>query len=268
MTSGALVTTAVAVGLAVAVAAQKPRPAFEVVSVKPQRDARSIAQPFPQIQPGGGFTAARTTVQTLVQFAYDLQPYEIAGGPGWIRQSQFEVNAKAGREATAEQIKLMVHSLLADRFQLVSRVEPRDMRYQALVAVRPGGPSGPGLVSIPDCSPQVVSDLQRTFPDRYPIGGAGTTVVCASGGLAALAAVLSTTEGPVIDTTGLKGNVYIALRSQWSLAGAMRRRQLDPDPDLPALSTALEEQLGVKLESRRGPINVLVIGTVELPTPD
>ena len=93
---------------------------------------------------------------------------------------------------------------------------------------------------------------------------------CSSKGLGDLAILLSMGQSaPVIDATGLTDSFYYTIRSQFNPAAAfLGRGAANDDPNLPALSTALDEQLGLKLESRRGPVEVLVIDSVERPTPD
>ena len=92
---------------------------------------------------------------------------------------------------------------------------------------------------------------------------------CSSVGLNDLAIFLSLAGTLIIDATGLTESFYYTLRSQFSpLPAALAGRPNTPDPNLPALSTALEEQLGVRLQSRKAPVEVLVIDSVERPTPD
>jgi uncharacterized protein (TIGR03435 family) len=137
------------------------------------------------------------------------------------------------------------------------------MRVLALVPVRPEAPLGPALIRIDACSPAIIEDLRQRFPDRYPTPGSGLSSGCSSRGLDNLATLLSIGNTPVIDATGLTGSFYFTIRSQISAAVPGRANN---DPNLPALSTALNEQLGLKLESRRAPVDVLVIDSVQAPT--
>ena len=180
----------------------------------------------------------------------------------------FQISAKAENDAPAAQIELMVQSLLKDRFKLVVHREPREMSVQALVRARPNGSLGPGLVRMDECSPSIVNELRRKFPEKYPTPSGGMISGCSSMGLGSLATGLTLGLGtPVIDATGLTDSFYYTLRSQFSMVAAYVRAP-NNDPNLPALSTALDEQLGLKLESRRGPLDVLVIDSAEMPTPD
>ena len=249
--------------------AQQTTPRFEVASIKPT-ESRTPSGPFiPRAQPGGRFSAGLATVDSLLWFAYGVRQDLIVGGPDWVRQDRFDISAKADTDAPADQIKLMVRSLLEDRFKLVTHIERREIQVLALVRARPDGPLGPGLVSMDQCSPAVVNELRRKFPEKYPspIGG-GMISGCSSMGLGNLAILLTMGKGtPVIDATGLTDSFYYTIRSQFSPAAAFLGRE-NTDPNLPALSTALEEQLGLKLQSRRAPVEVLVIDSVEMPTPD
>jgi uncharacterized protein (TIGR03435 family) len=270
---GALITFIVLAGAPVI--GQEPAPpklTFDVASIRPQSSSvtlTNLAGTFARVRPGGGFSGTHATVASLIMFAYDLKDYQIAEGPGWIRESYFDINARAERpDARDEDIRLMVRSLLEDRFGLVAHMEPREMRFQALVRARPDGPLGPQLLPIDECSSGFVNELRRKDPDTYtiPLGG-GIMAGCTSPGATRLADSLTLGLGaPVIDETGLTGSFYYTIRSQFSVAARFfggARTDLD---GLPALPTALEEQLGLRLESRRGPFQVLVIDSVQQPT--
>jgi len=243
-----------AMTVAVTLTAQAPKRSFEVGSVRPSGPSTPSSDPVVRVRPGGVFHPTHATIESLLVFAYDLRPYRIVGGPSWVRRDLFEINARAGYDAAADEIKLMVQSLLSDRFKLVIRREQREMRYAALVRARPNGPLGPKLVSLEECTPAIVNELRRKFPEKYPPPTGGGITGCGASTLADFLTLLGT---PVIDATGLNGGVYYTLSYR---AGA------DSDSNLPAISTALEEQLGLKLESRRGPVDVLVIESIQPPT--
>ena len=146
---------------------------FEVASIRPQSSSvtlTNLAGMFPRVRPGGGFAATHATVASLVMFAYGLKDYQIVEAPGWIRETYFDINARAERpDAPDEDIRLMVRSLLEDRFGLVAHMEPREMRFQALVRARPDGPLGPQLLPIDECSSARVNELRRRDPGTYTI---------------------------------------------------------------------------------------------------
>jgi uncharacterized protein (TIGR03435 family) len=249
--------------LAASIAAQEAKPRFDVASVR--RTESTFPRPgvIPQALPGGRFYASFATVEDLMGFAYDLRPHQIVGGSDWVRSHRFEINARAATEAPPDQIKRMVASLLDDRFKLVTHIEQRDVQVLALVRARPDGPLGPALIRIDECSPAMLGELRKRFPEKYPTPGNGLTSACSSRGLDNLAILLSIGGTPVIDATGLTDSFYFTIPSQGIPAVPGRT---NADPNLPALSTVLDEQLGLKLESRRGPLDVLVIDSVQEPT--
>jgi uncharacterized protein (TIGR03435 family) len=259
----------VAVGVTAQATQQQAAPAFEVASVKPAESLRLSVAPVPRAQPGGRFRADSAPLSSLLWFAYGVRHDLIVGGPEWVRQDLFQISAKAQDDASAAEIGLMVQSLLRDRFRLVAHKELREMPVQALVRTQPDGPLGQGLLPMSECSPAIVNELRRKLPEKYPTPMGGMISGCSSVGLDSLATLLSLEGTPVIDATGLTGSFYYTLRSQFSpVPEALLGRPNTHDPNLPALSTALEEQLGLRLQSRRAPIEVLVIDSVERPTPD
>ena len=245
----------VSVVLGATLSAQAPRPAFEVASVK-KRDQPASIPPTktPPLSPV--FYSPNATVASLILFAYNLRDFELVGGPEWMRRDQFEVNARAAAEVSDDQKRLMVQSLLEDRFTLVVRKERQDMRYSELVLARSDGRVGPKLTACgnPEAPPT---------PVRIPRGGMVMGARCAAiSQIARLAAGML--RMPVVDRTGLTGMwgyelVYLD-PGTWGSA--------EPEPQLTAFPTALQEQLGLKLEAVRGPVDVLVVESVEQPTPD
>jgi uncharacterized protein (TIGR03435 family) len=220
-----------------------------------------------------GITARQETVHSLIINAYGVLPYQIVGGPDWVKSDRFDIDAKAGTNVPAAQIEVMTQSLLEDRFKLVVHREQREMRHQALVLARGANVLGPGLFRMDvACTPMAVNELRRQFPEKYlsPLGN-GLISSCSTQGVNMLAASLASDLGtPVVDATGLEGPFYYAFRAEWprrnsNLGSNLGAPQGDPS-DLPALSTAFDEQLGLKLESRKGPIEVLVIDSVSRPT--
>src|SRR5687768_8830582 len=239
--------------LGVTLAAQAPRPAFEVVSVKKLAQPRFVP---PTKRSPLEYYSPTATVASLIQFAYNIRDFELIGGPDWIRRDPFEVNARAATEVSEDEKRLMVQSLLADRFKLVVRKGRQEMRFSELILARSDGRVGPKLTACgnPDAPPT---------PVRIPRGGMAIGARCvAISQIARLAAGFL--RMPVVDRTGLTGMwgyelVYLDAAG-W---GA-----IEPEPQLTAFPTALQEQLGLKLESTRGPVDVLVVESVEQPTPD
>ena len=251
-------------GGVVAQAAQSPKPAFDVASIR-----RNVSGSFPvgpEARRGGSFIATNTTLAWIVRFAYDLPDYRLVGGPDWVRRDRFDVEARAGGDASAEEIKRLVKALLEDRFQLVIRQERRQGPVYTLVLARSDRQVGPNLrASAAGCAapggPGETNEERRT-----PNGGVETRRTCAS--MSALVASFSNAlQAPVDDKTALMGMWDFEL----SFTGERRRNAnaaaVAQDPnEAPALFTAVQEQLGLKLEPGRGPVDVFVIESAAQPT--
>jgi len=244
-------------------AAQSPDPVFDVVSIK-----RNVSGSFPigpEARRGGSFVAIGATLERIVRFAYDLPTYRIIGGADWVRRDRFDIEARAGRDIPSEAIQRMVRSLIADRFQLVIRQERRDDTIYALVLARDDEKLGPGLRRAAANCAQPVGRGETMEETRTPNGGVSTQRTCAP--MAVLVSSLSNAlQAQVDDKTALSG----LWDSELSFTGE-RRRNTTPesvarDPnDAPALFTAVQEQLGLRLESGRGPVDVLVIEPAAQP---
>jgi uncharacterized protein (TIGR03435 family) len=268
----------IAIGIlnAPAVRAQSATPlTFEVASVKPNSgDDRRVGI---QLQPGGGLRTTGTTLKFLLTFAYDVRDFQISGGPGWINSDRFDIVAKSERgssqstpddmrEMTDAQMKTSVElvrqklqALLADRFQLTLHHETKEQPVYALVI----GKNGLKLQES-----QVKEGAGRhMMMNRGELNGEGVP-------LEFLASTLSSQLGrPVIDRTGLKGHYDFKL--QWtpdpgqSMGGPPPpgvEAPPPPDPNGPSIFTAIQEQLGLRLESQKGPVDLIVIDRVEKPS--
>ena len=227
---------------------------FEVASVKPNTSGSQNSNM--ELHPGGRVTGTNVALGGLLRTVFNLQPHQLVNAPEWIDTARFDIEAKPDREystredALAPELLAMLRNLFADRFKLIAHREMRDTPVYALVKARTDGRLGPQMrPSTVDC--EAVRCRISTNAGR--ITGTGTT-------LSELMRRLSPTVGrPVVDRTGLSGSYDLEL--QWS-----------PDPTAdtagPSIFTAIQEQLGLKLESQRAPIEVLVIDRLELPTPD
>ena len=258
-------------------------PTFEVASVKPNKsgDQRVMMQ----LPPNGRITATNIPLRMLLRQAFDVQDFQIVGGPNWIASDRFDIVAKApdGMTTGPEQIRPMLRALLADRFKLVTHHETREMAIYSLVLARADGKLGPKLSAAKvDCEARFSAARRGGPPPECPAPGQPIECGFMMGGgnmnvggmpMLELARALSPMVGRiVIDKTGLKG------RYDFQLAFAPEGRGFGPgpagaepppaDPNTPSLFTALQEQLGLKLESERGPVDVVIIDRVELPTED
>lgn len=266
---------------------------FEVASVK--RNTSGARSSMNTTQPGGRFLATNVTLSRLIQAAYLLDESQLVGGPGWIRTDRFDVTAKAAEEilpfaiagqhttANPSPAQRMLRALLADRFQLVVHTERREQPAYALTLARADGRLGASLTrSTADCEaqrkantpPPVSNPLAaplcgiRVGPGNELVGGAM---------MAELAPSLSRLVGRiVVDRTGLTGRYNVKLTwasdqdasAPSALAPGGQGQAIGTQPDGPSLSTALQEQLGLKLESTRTPIDALVIDRAEPAAPD
>lgn len=252
------------VGLATALplAAQSDASRFEVASVKPAPPPQPSNRIVAVAAAPGAFNRVATVV-SLIQIAYELQDYQVVGGPQWAREDRFDIAARAGREASFAEMRLMLRSLLAERFKLATHAEQREMSSYALVLSRSDKRLGPRLKKNDDDCKSLVEPPTGVPPGAVRATGCGTMATFVNTGAS------RQMGAPVIDATGLVGTF------QWSYfydaAGGFLGRGIEPDAanvDLPQYSTALQEQLGLRLEPRRGPIPVRVIDSVERPTPD
>jgi bla regulator protein BlaR1 len=250
---------AAAVILAMRSAAQSG-PAFEVASVKP---GQTSDRPSIRALPGGRFIATNETVKYLIQFAYNVQDYQISGGPKWMDSAGFDiVAAPENLTPTADNIGVFrqkLQRLLADRFQLTLQHTTKELPVYTLVV----GKGGPKLQE---------GEKPKNPTDMRLSGGKGL-MVAQKVQLGLVAQVLSGRLGrPVTDDTGLTG--YYNFRLEWTqdetepaLAGENGAAAAVPvDRAGPSIFTALQEQLGLRLEGRKGPVEVLAIERVEMPS--
>jgi len=280
-------------------------PAFEVASVKPTKpgdDRSGLA-----FQPGGRFTANNLSLRQLIGFAYGaarpLPEFQILGGPNWIGTDRFDILAKAERD-TAEPgaaspaasgganippqvLRLMLQALLADRFQLKVHSESRELPIYALVMSSVDRKIGSRLrPSTADCAALFAARRaargngppQGPPPEERPLCGIRVAPGNMSGGTIALSQLTNALSGfvdrVVLDRTALSGTFDLDL--QWtpdqsanpSLATLRGGSPPPPPTDGPSLFAALQEQLGLRLESTKGPVDIVVIEGAERPKGD
>lgn len=216
---------------------------FEVASIKrlpidaPRQGIKAETVP-------GSLRLHGTTLGYCIRWAYGVQPYQIAG-PSWMdppTDVHFDIDAKAASPAQEAQLKLMLQALLADRLKLAMHREKRDMQVYAMVV----GKNGPKFQK----SKTEGEGQIKTMPDG--------SIVAEGISMARLAAMFGPpfTSLPVVDETGFEGGYDFSM-------DPMRYRDSD-SPDMePAIVRALSEQLGLRLERKRAPVEVLVIDHVE-----
>jgi uncharacterized protein (TIGR03435 family) len=262
-----------------AVAQNDHRPEFEVASIKPTAPgARGM---FIRSMPGGRINVTNMTLKELIVIAYRIQPFQISGGPAWLDSIHYDISAKGEDSAKQGDLQPMLQALLADRFQLTIRRETKELPIYALVLAKKDGKLGPKLV---ESKEGTCTTADPTKPPSPPEPGRPPTMYCGNMrmGFSNLNAVsipvgrlipmLARTLGrTIIDKTGLTQNFDITM--EWTPDDS-QLAQIPPDVPRPAPSntpgpsifTALQEQLGLKLESQKGPVEVFVIERAEKPS--
>jgi bla regulator protein BlaR1 len=244
-------------------------PVFEVASIKPNTSGSDMVKIL--VRPDE-FTAANFTLRMLIREAYGVQDNQILDGPNWLITEKYDIEAKAKNSAVDEPVQLsedqrrlepgrMLRALLADRFKLTLHRETKELSVYTMVIANDG----------PKLHPSKVGGPGNMEIGRGQVIGQGVPV-------AALASYLSRLLGRnVLDKTELKGNYYFTL--QWPTIGKtslFEKETVDgqsgtnsessPEASDPSIFTAIQEQLGLKLESQKGLVEILVIDHVEKPS--
>jgi bla regulator protein BlaR1 len=256
---------------------------FEVASIKPNKSGSDMVRIM--IRPDG-LSAMGATLQMLIQSAYGIQDFQVLGGPKWADSDKYDIEAKMDSPQVEKlqalspdqrwlETRHMLQALLANRFQLVLHPETKELPGYALVIAKNGS-------KLHDARPG------DTYPNglKGPDGHSGEGLMLGNGGLltgqgvpvASLVQTLSRQLGrTILDETGLTGKYDFTL--QWApdeRAGPMSAaaqgggsRSDDappPDSSAPSIFTAIQEQLGLRLESRKVPVEILVIDHVQAPS--
>ena len=262
--------------------ATEPRPSFAVASIRPSQPDNNIAR---RDFRADSFTAEAMTLKQIISYAYGLSfDLELSGGPAWIRTDKFDIEAKPEETETAtlsklshddldEQMRFRVQSLLAERFKLTLSFERRDLPVYKLVVAKGGLKCAKVAAKTP---------LAALPPPRFhwaalppPPPPANYTLPTPSEARALTQAMHMRTQywpfwlvvtalghepelggRPVIDNTGLEGSYDC--EASWSREGS--------DGQGPSFFTAIQEQMGLKLEPTKGPVEVLLIDHIEPPS--
>jgi uncharacterized protein (TIGR03435 family) len=235
----------------------------------------------------GGWQAENVTLGMLVRLAFHLQDNQLVGGPKWLFDDRFDVMGTGTSPGRDGPMFDKLKSFLADRFKLVTHVETREQPIFALVLARRDGKLGEKITpSTTDCTPTGPAGRGRgqtappapgqrpkcgfmIGPDRIMLGGQT---------MASIATTLSRFAGGiVVDKTSLPGTYDLELTYAPDPAISPTGRDLPPQPggqspvantDAPSIFAAVQEQLGLKLEPTKGPVDVLVIDSAEHPIQD
>jgi uncharacterized protein (TIGR03435 family) len=247
--------------------APRSGPTFEVATVRPNNSGEQSAQI--RIQSGGRLVGTNQTLRNLVRNAWNVQPFQMAGGPDWFGTARYDINAKAA-EADLDasgglpypQFMWRLQALLHERFGLVTHWESRELPVYALVLGRADGKLGPKLrPHAGDCESQLPPGAPRVTPNcGTSINSGGGTVRGVGITMATFVRNLSGGTGrQVLDETGLAGAYDLDLDFA---------PEASADTSRPSLFAAIPEQLGLKLDPQRAPVDVLVVDAASRPTPD
>lgn len=214
-------------------------PQFEVASIKP--NASGSRGPTIYNPTRGRFAIDSITLKALIAYAYDVREFQVSGGPSWVGSEEYNIVAKPQGEASNERILAMAKDLLAERFKLTLHHESKEMPVLALTVAKGGARLHP---SEGTGGPEIRGGRGRLVARKVTMG--------------MLAAQLAgrVLDRPVLDRTGIGGEFDVDL--EWT-------RDESPDSG-PSIFTALQEQLGLKLETQKGVVDVLAIDHVERPS--
>jgi uncharacterized protein (TIGR03435 family) len=294
--SGLVIAMVFAIGLeCTQTAASQATAEFEVASIKvnvmevPWQDTRQNCglngMGMVSILPGPRVRAQRALLSCIIQGAYSLRAYQVIGGPDWINSIHYDIDAKATNStATPDQTRLMLQALLRDRFMLKAHQETRDLPLYKLTIAKGGvklqPPKEGGCIK-----PGVPHELSMPAPP--PPGQAPAPMVFRCGGMGGAGSFGgSRMDGgdvpisefirllslqlhlPVIDKTGLKGtfDIHLTYAGTRPLSTSLTPGDATPADSGPTIFDAIQEQLGLKLESSKGPTAVLVIDSAQKPS--
>lgn len=248
---------------------------FEVASIKPS--AADFHGTMFQMQPGGRLRVTGATLKMLLAMAYDVRDFQISGGPGWISSDRYDLVAKPERAADAEssgddprtmtdeqrktfqeQTQQRMQALMAERFHLMVHRETKEQPVYALVVSKSGSKLQPAK--------EGSQGFMRMGRNQITADGVQMQMLASS-----LANILARS---VIDKTGLTGKFDFKL--EWTPDPSQGFGNFGPppaadappppDPNGPSIFTAVQEQLGLRLESEKGPAEMIVIDRVEKPS--
>lgn len=266
---------------------QRDGPAFDVASVKPNKSGNRGGI---GILPGGQLRADSATLAELIAVSYGrtipLYRFQVVGGPDWIDTDRFDVVAKAEGSAgpgtpapSPEQMSLMIRKLLAERFKLAAHEESKEAPIYVLSLAKSDGTLGPRLRRGTFTCPEPGAPPPPSAPGNQCLYNVGYGVLTARGiPISRLALSLANFYGIgrlVVDRTGLTGSFDMDM--EWAPLVQFRQPgTLDPPADAadrpvnagPTIFSALQEQLGLKMDSQRGPVPIVVVDRAEKPTVD
>ena len=271
--------------------APDPKPlAFEIRS--PSKPTRSLSGPARFGLPPGRFVATNAPLREIIRVTYQISDFQLVNAPDWTSSERFDVEATVppssgdsrpltlGAGGPPPQVFAMLRALLAERFKLAAHTETREMPVYALVLARKDKTLGPAIAPTAiDCAALAAAAIANLKSPSTTPRPAGQPIKCGMLGapgrfegwaatLAEFGQTLTQLVGrTVVDETGLSGRFDLKLTFTPELNPQDRSPTEPIEPAVP-FASALEEQLGLKLQSAKGPVDVIVIDHVEKPTPD
>jgi uncharacterized protein (TIGR03435 family) len=244
------------------------QPKFDVASIKVNRTNDGIV--FDQSQKGR-YTISGFTLAALIRSAYRVQEFQIVGGPDWMNSERFNIEATyVEAPGVPSRTDLMLRTLLEERFKLAVHNETRERPVYALVLARADRRFGPQLQkSTTDCATRKGPDACGSSVGPGFIRSRGRTMAQFAESLSRLTNTGSSLNRLIVDKTGLEGQYEVTLKftpENIPPPGPAPPGFPSVDPNGPSIFTALQEQLGLKLDSQRAPVNVLVVDRAEPPT--
>ncbi len=236
------------IAIPIAIGQQTAQPKFEVASIRANHSGSTGSNLAPPT--GNRFTASNVYVKMLLRVAYNVQDFQIVDAPGWTDTDRFDIQATANlNNVSRDEYRTMLQTLLTERFQLNAHRETRDTPV-FILTIASGGAKLKESVCAKDAAPKACQT--GGYNDRGYMKGHFIPI-------SELASVLETSVGRlIVDRTNLPGKYEIELKWTPSLAA--------DDLTGPSLTTAIEEQLGLKLQSGKGPVSMLVIDHVQRPS--
>lgn len=239
--------------------------AFEVATIKPTPPDWTGGR-FIRMQSAHQLIARNHALKTLIAAAFDINPNVISGGPAWVDSDKYDIVGEAPGDVrpNLDEQMAMLRSLLADRFKLTYHKEQKDQSFYALTVAK----NGPKLMEsklTPDATPEgppalafVVALPAMRLPARYATMGEFASLL-----------QRSALDRPVVDKTGLSGRFDFDLEftpDETLFNGLFAGVAIPDDAAKPGLFTAIQQQLGLKLEAAKGPLEAIVIDHAERPS--
>jgi uncharacterized protein (TIGR03435 family) len=240
-----------------------PAPEFDVASIKRNNSVSDMGGGGPR--PGGLYRLTNMPARSIAAVAWGMPTDRVLGAPDWAVAERYDIDARSKDAPTQAETRSMLQALLRDRFQLKAHIEMRDLPVYLLTPVRRDGVLGPGLrrsdIDCADPAARAKINAQNLPPGRMVCGFSLNAGVLNGGSMALvdLQPILTSAAGrPVLDRTGISGKFDIDLK--WATGTP------EAATDTVSIFTALQEQLGLRLDAATAPLEVLVVDHIDRPS--